>query len=764
MFQALVSLLIVLIILMIVCVHIISKKVVRNYQRAVNLIWAAIVTAACYTVFILVPSGHDTLAALMSGLYFLATDWLVVYLMFFVADYTQITPPSKLPRRIIGFLTGVDSISFIVNTFTRHMYDLQIRTAKELGEAYWAIDLKIPHALHRVLVYGIVLYSLCILSYRFIKVPAMYKNKYGSILFQILAVVGLNVLCSVLNTRYDYSVILYASLAMSICYFALYAAPRKLLQRIHFTVVEDSVIGLFSYDNDGKCVGANQMARELFAEKGDIHTVAEQYLTDWLEEHKDSSLSIIGAERTVIKNGEKKYIYVTYQKYSDKKRRYLGSSFQFEDRTEVVKKFKEETYRATHDILTGLLNREAFEDEVKRILSRAQEPYCMVCSNIQDFKLINEIYGADVGDKLLLAQADMIRGEEEENTASARIYADKFATLMPRGSFNEQMFTENMNRVLDMGQGNSFKPHFYLGVYDITDVNEPVWTMYDKAMLAINTIRGNYGKYVSHYKEELLEHIMEEREVLGGFDIAIEEKQFNMFLQPQISNNGTIVGAEALVRWIHPEKGLVNPGVFIPALEKGGLIHRLDLYMWECAAKKLEEWKKQGKDDLSISVNISPKDFFHLDICKAFRSLAENYDFDVKKLKLEITESVLIENVGEIMKTLDALHSLGYDIEIDDFGSGYSSLGMLKDINADILKIDMIFLQETKNRGRSNTIIKNIISMSKDLGMPIIMEGVETKEQVDFLMSAGCDMFQGFYFAKPMSVENFEKEYMTGNP
>lgn len=759
MFRALVLLLVVLIISMIVCVSIVNKKLIKNRSHVVHLINMAIFTAACYTVFILVPSGYDTLATFMSGLYFLSTDWLVIYLMFFVAAYTHIQPPSKLPRRIIGILAGVDSVSFLINTFTHHMYELEAGSSDQSGIFYWNIQLQPLHAVHRIFVYSIVLYSLCILIYRLIKAPVMFKNKYSSILFQTLAVVGLNVFCSIKNAKFDYSVILYASLAISICYFALYALPKKVFEKICSTVVEDSVIGMFAYDNDGKCVGVNEMAKDLFAGDDEIEVIAERYLADWLQEHKDSSLNVIGEERSVIKNGEKKYIYVTYQKYLDEKGRKLGCCFQFEDRTEVVKNFKEEKYRATHDMLTGLLNREAFEMEVKKILAKAEEPYCMVCSNIQDFKMINELYGPDVGDKLLLTQADIIRSEEEEASVSARMYADKFCTLMPRRSFNEKMFTENMSKVLDLGEDSPFKPHFYLGVYDITDINEPVWTMYDKAILAINTIRGNYGKYVAYYKEELLERILEEREVLGGFDKALAEGQFHMFLQPQIANNGTIVGAEALVRWIHPDKGLVNPGLFIPTLEKAGLIHKLDVYMWECAAKKLEEWKKQGREDLSISVNISTKDFFYLDIPKTFHSLAQKYDFNIEKLKLEITESALIENVLAIMKILDELHALGYDIEIDDFGSGYSSLGMLKDINADILKIDMIFLQETKNIMRSNTILKNIISMSKELGMPIIMEGVETKEQVDFLRNVGCDMFQGYYFAKPMNVENFEQAY-----
>ena len=232
-----------------------------------------------------------------------------------------------------------------------------------------------------------------------------------------------------------------------------------------------------------------------------------------------------------------------------------------------------------------------------------------------------------------------------------------------------------------------------------------------------------------------------------------------MFLQPQITNDGRVVGAEALVRWISPDKGMISPADFIPVLEKVGLIHKLDLYMWEKAAQKLQEWKREGKNNLSISVNISTQDFYLIDIYEAFHELSKKYDFDIKNLKLEITESALMKDVRRIMRNMDELHALGYDIEIDDFGSGYSSLGMLKDIRADILKIDMIFLQETVNVDRSTTIIKNVIAMSKELGMPVVTEGVETKEQVDFLQKAGCDMFQGFYFARPMSVENFEQTY-----
>ncbi|MCM1216056.1 MAG: EAL domain-containing protein [Lachnospiraceae bacterium] len=759
MFRTLVVLLILLILSMVVCVVASGRKDVQDRRNVVRLIWMAIITAVCYTAFILIPSGNYRLAAFLGGLYFLSTDWLVVYLLLFTVAYTRVEPPSRLPKRIIGLLAGLDSISLVVNTFTHHMFELEAAVDDRLNLDYWNIQLKPAHYVHRIFVYAIVMYNLVVLAYRLVKAPSMYKKRYAGILIQLVGVAGLNIMCSAMDAKFDYSVILYASMAISICYFTLYASPKALLEKMHSTIVGDSVIGFIAYDDGGHCIGVNAVAEKFFTDSGDINEIAETYLDQWETEHKGNDARIIGEERTIMRDGEKMYIYVTYQRFMDEKDRELGSCFQFEDRTEVVRKFMEEQYRITHDMLTGLLNRNAFEEEAGKMLAGVQEPYYMVCSNIKDFKLVNELYGADVGDQLLIAQAGMISEALDEKSVTARIFADKFCMLMPKARFHEEEVYEQIEALRDLNLVSSFKLHYYIGVYEIRDVTEPVWTMYDKAIMAIDTIRGNYGQSICFYQDELLEHIMKEKEVLGEFDDAIAGKQFHMFLQPQIANDNSIVGAEALVRWIHPEKGMVSPGLFIPTLEKAGLIHKLDLYMWESAARKLEEWKKCGMEKYSISVNISTKDFYYLDICDTFRELAKRYDFDIKKLKLEITESALMENIQENMKTLDGLHALGYEIEIDDFGSGYSSLGMLKDIHADILKIDMIFLQETKNVKRSTTILKNIITMSKELGMPVITEGVETKEQVDFLMKVGCDMFQGFYFARPMHVEHFEEQY-----
>ena len=232
-----------------------------------------------------------------------------------------------------------------------------------------------------------------------------------------------------------------------------------------------------------------------------------------------------------------------------------------------------------------------------------------------------------------------------------------------------------------------------------------------------------------------------------------------MFLQPQVDAKGQVQGAEALVRWIHPEKGVVAPGRFMDTLEKTGLVYKLDKYMWEKAAQKLKEWK-QKEIPYYISVNISTKDFFFLDIYETFVQLIEQYEIEPERLKLEITETTLMSDFKENMKILGKLQAYGFQIEIDDFGSGYSSLNMLRNIKANVLKIDRDFLVATENEVRDQDILQSIVVLAEKIGMSVIVEGVETKKQLEMLIGMGCRMFQGYYFSKPLSVEKFEECYI----
>ena len=214
------------------------------------------------------------------------------------------------------------------------------------------------------------------------------------------------------------------------------------------------------------------------------------------------------------------------------------------------------------------------------------------------------------------------------------------------------------------------------------------------------------------------------------------------------------------MRWIHPERGLVPLGEFIPVLEKTGYICRLDMNTWELACRKLREWQDNGFTDYHISVNISPKDFYFTDVYKTFTELVERFGIKPENLHLEITETAIMNDFKKQLVLIQRLREYGFCVEMDDFGSGYSSLNMLKDMCVDTLKVDMEFLRKTENSERARTILKMIISLSKQLGMEVITEGVETKEHVDLLTETGTDIFQGYYFSKPMPVDEFEKRYI----
>ena len=203
------------------------------------------------------------------------------------------------------------------------------------------------------------------------------------------------------------------------------------------------------------------------------------------------------------------------------------------------------------------------------------------------------------------------------------------------------------------------------------------------------------------------------------------------------------------------------PGVFIEPFERNGMIVKLDLHVWELACRQLREWKDRGFADRYISVNISSKDFFFVDIYKEFTTLVERFGISPGNIKLEITETAVMTDLPKQLALIRKLREAGFIVEMDDFGSGYSSLNMLKDIQLDVLKIDMDFLRQSENEERSRTILKTVVALSRELGVPVITEGVETKDHVDFLTRIGCDIFQGFFFARPMKVADYEKKYFN---
>lgn len=529
----------------------------------------------------------------------------------------------------------------------------------------------------------------------------------------------------------------------------------ELLQR----AVQSLKMGILCFDVESRLIFANKLAFELFHE--DQEEKLKEHFLDWIESREIKDLSANWCQEYEYEKTVSLYD-VTCQRIFNRNYQVKNIIYIVDDYTPDADVSAGRRYREMHDPLTGILNRNGFYREVEKFLkehSTSQENYYILISNIRDFKLINRIYGDQKGNSILKNNARILSNMLYPSDIVARFYADKFAAFIPERDFDKPLFQNVINLMQSqMGSGGN-KLRIQVGIYKVRPEDKNVAQMCDYATMALNSIHVEDSLTVAYYEPSMLEKAMTEKEIISGFEEAMQAGEFKIYLQPQVDAHSRLLGAEALVRWCKSDNVIVPPNVFIPIFERSDLISKLDRYVWELSAKQLETWKGTEMEGLYISVNISPKDIEYLDVYEIMLDLVEKYEIDTSKLHLEITETVLMSNPVKVNQLIMKLKRLGFLIEIDDFGSGYSSLNLLKDIKADVLKIDMGFLRETMNQERSHIILDAVIYMSKRLGMETVTEGVETENQLHMLTDLGCDMYQGYLFSRPIPVKDFEKKY-----
>lgn len=295
-----------------------------------------------------------------------------------------------------------------------------------------------------------------------------------------------------------------------------------------------------------------------------------------------------------------------------------------------------------------------------------------------------------------------------------------------------------------------------IGLYDAYERDEELQTMLNLATLTMERIEETSNNVVSMYDDDIRDKVAKEAEVSARMHTALENGEFVPYFQPQYNHRtGMMIGAETLCRWIDENGNMISPGVFIPIFEKNGFIKRLDKYMWEAVFKQVLEWQEGGYDPVPISVNVSRLSVMEDDFADTIKELAEKYPVRREFIHFEITESAYTRQQAKLIQMVNKIRHLGFKIAMDDFGSGYSSLNTLKNVPIDILKLDMGFLSND-NEFKGETIIKNVATMASELKLEMISEGVETKEQADFLTQVGCEVIQGYYYAKPMPLAQFE--------
>lgn len=416
------------------------------------------------------------------------------------------------------------------------------------------------------------------------------------------------------------------------------------------------------------------------------------------------------------------------------------------------------------DRLTGVYGKDYFFMKVEETLrSNPQRKFDLVCFDIERFKFVNDRYGIQLGDDLLRYIGQILLEEIDGYGFCGRLESDEFACLVQRQkSYEKQRFTDFIDRVNAFSSDISLNLVLRYGIYVIEDSDTPVNIMCDRATLAKESIKGKYDTYWAYYDDAMRRNLLDEQLIVSDAKAALEKQQFQIFFQPKYDlKTEEIVGAEALARWMHPVKGLLPPSFFIPLFEKNGFIADLDYCIWEQCCQKIRMWIDQKKPVIPLSINVSRVDIYDSDLPHKLISLIQKYGLSPKYLHLEITESAYTEDPEQLIGIVSKLKKLGFVIEMDDFGTGYSSLNMLSELPIDILKLDMRFIQKEEKKSMDRSILSFTISLAKWMNLQVVAEGVETLQQVQLLQSFNCEYAQGYYFAKPMSQDDFEHHLLN---
>lgn len=403
-----------------------------------------------------------------------------------------------------------------------------------------------------------------------------------------------------------------------------------------------------------------------------------------------------------------------------------------------------------------------YGQEVTDMMARhPNEEIAFIQFDVERFKLINENYGVERGDELLEFLTDTLGLICNEEQPYCRLTADVFMIVTTFDSDRHLLdFIHRLESLLSGFKNMDYRLIF--GVAIAEDRTLHTRRHGDNAGIARQSVKGSALNNIGFFNGRMKNELQKKQVIEEDMKNALLDNEFVMYLQPKYCiSSGRIIGAEALARWIHPEKGMISPADFVPVFEENGFILKLDQIIWESACRKIRDWIDKGIEPVPVSVNISREYIHSFDVVGFLLGLVKKYDIPIKLLELEITETT--DAQGGVSDVVKKMKDAGFTMLMDDFGSGYSSLNMLKTTPFDVLKIDRGFLSEFMESGRGRKIISHTISMSQDIGLDIIAEGVETKEQAQFLHDCGCDSAQGFYYSKPVTQEKFDELLLKAN-
>ena len=413
---------------------------------------------------------------------------------------------------------------------------------------------------------------------------------------------------------------------------------------------------------------------------------------------------------------------------------------------------------AEHDRMTGLYSRNFFFEYAHRLFHYSPELHMdAIVMNIERFHTINAVNGRDFGDEVIRTIGGEIRGFllETEGIAS-RFEGDRFAMYCAPQTDYQALLDRIQSKVNGLSQNVSV--HLRMGVKPWQDGVEPE-SMFDCARAACNMVRGDYQNPLMIYDEDMRKRELLNQRLLNDLRGAVENRQLTVFYQPKYDiqcDPPRLGSAEALIRWNHPELGMILPGDFVPLFERNGQISIVDTFVWHETAAQIRRWEEKFGRRIPVSVNLSRADVFDPTLVDRLERIVRDNGLSFGDMKLEVTESAYTDKANDLLEVVHDLRQLGFEIEMDDFGSGYSSLNMLSAMPIDVLKMDMKFVRNIENNEKDLRLVKLILDIARNLKLRVVAEGVETEGQLKLLRDAGCDLVQGYYFSRPLPPEAFE--------
>lgn len=740
-----------MLILMLIMCAVNSRRHYKDIGKTVSWLDIALIPPILGNAIIIIAT-RKWLALIGCYIYHIGMNFVIFELMKFTEAYCNGAGKKMKAPKWIKWVLLADAVQLLANLFTKHAFDIEWIVQK--GQIYYILKPLAGQYIHRLVAYGVFIAIILGLLIMTIRASRLYRERYYIILAAMSAAGVWESYYIFSKNPIDNSMIGFGIFGVIAYYFAIHYRPLRLIDKMLSGIVSNGSDACFIFSPRGRCVWVNKAACILvgiYEENSEKAPEALEYLFNiklhrgnWSEQHSTGSGESI------------KYYLFENRDVLNENGNINGYYLKVSDNTKEQLKIRKELYEATHDRLTGIYTQDHLFKLIRQTIDVHKDTdYMVLYANIKNFKVVNDIFGNDFGDYAIRCFAEKIKKQFTSRCVYGRLGGANFGFLVPKDEFDADKIA-NALTLINVKRGSIKYPiQSQIGVYEVNREEPDVPTMFADARIALTSIEKDDSARMSFYDDKLRNEILWNQEITTQIADAIRNRDIRPYLQPIADREGNIVGCEALVRWIHKEHGFLAPFKFIPSLEKNGMIAEVDKYMWRCACEILADWKKRGWD-LFVSVNISPKDFYYLDVPKFIKSLVEEYDVDPKKLRVEITETVMVTDSDKVVSIMEEFRSYGFIVEMDDFGSGYSSLNMLKSLPVDVLKIDMNFLGKTDDEQKADTIVKNVINLAMELGMTALTEGVESIDQFDILSSMGCSLFQGYYFSKPIPLDDFD--------